>query len=156
MKHHCLSLIALVTTGSFLFTGISLPCMGSQTEGKNMQSRANPSLTVRPGTPVRKAILDALRQKMKRLHGVDVVFVVKYLKVKDGWSWVHTLPQSLDGKEHYEDLSALLQQKGGSWSVVELACTEEENPQCLSHPEYFSTLKKRFPKLPGEILPKKK
>jgi len=38
--------------------------------------------------------------------------------------------------------------------VAELACTEEENPKCLSNPAYFSELKKRFPEVSEEIFPK--
>jgi len=51
-------------------------------------------------------------------------------------------------------LSALLHHEGSVWRVAELACTEEENPECLSNPAYFSELKKCFPEVPEEILPK--
>jgi len=51
-------------------------------------------------------------------------------------------------------LSALLHRKGGVWRVAELACTEEENPECLSNPAYFSELKKCFPEVSEEIFPK--
>ena len=153
MKHHYFSLVTVATIGLLTFTGISVPCMGSEANDKGVQNGANFSPAALPGSPVRRAVLDALRQEMKRLQGLKVVFVVRYLKVKDGWAWVHTLPQSPDGKNHYEDLSALLHLKSDTWKVAELACTEEENPQCLSNPMYFSELKKRFPKIPGEILP---
>ena len=152
MKHHYSSLVIVATIGLFTLTGVSVPCMGSETNGKTAQSSINSNLTVLPGSPIRRAILDALRQKMKSLSGLNMVFIVRSLKVKDGWAWVHTLPQSPDGKNHYEDVSALLHLKGGSWEVTELACTEEENPKCLSNPDYFSELKKRFPKVPDEIL----
>ncbi len=153
MKHHYFSLVTVATIGLFAFNGISTLCMASEANSQSVQSDANLSPVALPGSPIRRAVLDALRQEMKRLNGLEVVFIVKYLKVKDGWAWVHALPQSPDGKNHYEDLSALLHLKSGAWKVVELACTEEENPQCLSNPMYFSELKKRFPKVPGEILP---
>jgi hypothetical protein len=111
------------------------------------------NLTPAPGSPVRKAILDALRQEIKRLHGLEVVFVVRYLKVKDGWAWAHTQPQSPDGMNRYEDISALLNIRDGVWGVTELPCTEVENPDCLDGPDYFKGLKKRFPEVPNEILP---
>ena len=155
MKHHYFSRAAVVTIGLFALTGVSVPCMGSETNGKTEQSSINSRLTVLPGSPVRKAILDAFRQKMKRLSGFNMVFVVRYLKVKDGWAWVHARPQSPDGKKHYEDVSALLHLKKNTWKVAELACTEEENPKCLSNPDYFLELKKRFQKIPDEILPEK-
>ena len=110
-------------------------------------------LTPRRGSPLRKAVLDALRQEVKRIHGLDVVFVVKHLKVKNGWAWAHTLPQSPDGSNRYEDVSALLQLQDGAWTVVEIPCGEVENPDCLNGPEYFSELKRRFPGVPSEIFP---
>ncbi|MBD3790467.1 MAG: hypothetical protein IE885_08945 [Campylobacterales bacterium] len=111
------------------------------------------SFTPPPGDPVRIQILDTLRQEVKKMNGVEAVFVVSYLKVKDGWAWVHTLPQSADGTNHYEDISALLHVENGVWKIVEIPCTEIENPECLGEPGYFGTLKKRFPDLPSQILP---
>ena len=111
------------------------------------------SLAQAPSYPVRKQILDALRLEVKKIHGVETLFVVKYIKVKDNWAWVDTLPQSADGQSHYEDISALLHSENGIWKVVEIPCTEVENPECLDDPNYFRKLKKRFPKLPKQILP---
>ena len=154
MRHHYFSPFIPVTVIFLTLVSTSTPCTASQTQAKGTCNSTNIStLAPLPGNPVRKAVLDALRQKMKRLQGLDMVFVVKYLKVKNGWCWVHTLPQSPDGKNRYEDISALLQRKGGVWKVVELACTEEENPACLSNPAYFTGLKKRFPKVPEGVLP---
>lgn len=113
----------------------------------------NPSITPLPGSPERALIMDALRAHVLELHKVDAVFVVRHLKVKDGWAWAHTLPQSRDRKSHYEDVSALLRKHGPSWKVAELACTEEDNDQCVSNPEYFKLLQQRFPGLPPDILP---
>lgn len=152
MKHYYFSLATVVTIGLFALTSVSVPCMGSEINSKTTNSSTNSSLTVLPGSPVRRAILDALRQKMKSLSGLNIVFVVRSLKVKDGWAWVHVRPQSPDGKNHYEDVSALLHLENDIWKVAELACTEEENPKCISNPDYFSELKKRFPKVPDEIL----
>jgi hypothetical protein len=61
-----------------------------------------------PGSAERTAILDALRTWVYHQHHLEVVFVVKYLKVKNGYVWVHILPQSKDGSSRYEDISALL------------------------------------------------
>ena len=114
---------------------------------------ADANLTPRPGTPIRKAVLDALRLEVKRIHGLDVVFVVRHLNVKDGWAWVHTQPQSPDGLHRYEDVAALLQLQDDAWTVVEIPCREEENPDCLTGPEYVLHLQERFPNVPIEIFP---
>ena len=114
---------------------------------------SEPTLMPLPGNPLRKQVLDALRREVKRIHGLDVVFVVGHLKVKDDWAWVHTLPQSQDGVNHYEDVSALLRLKYGVWTVVEIPCVEEGNPACLNGPEYFETLQERYPNVAVEIFP---
>jgi hypothetical protein len=153
MKHYRFSLAAAAIVSLSVLVGISVPCTGSEIHKTTAADNTYFSPTVLPGSPVRKAILDALRQEMKRLHSMDMVFVVKYMKVKDKWCWVHTLPQSADGMNHYEDVSALLHREGSVWKVAELACTEEENPECLSNPKYFKILKTRFPEVREEIFP---
>jgi hypothetical protein len=105
------------------------------------------------GSSLRKEVLNALRREMIRVHGIKMVFRVRYLKVKDGWAWIETLPQSPDGSNQYEDVSALLNLQGRNWQVVEMACAEEENPDCLTSREYFVKLTERFPKVPIDILP---
>ena len=102
----------------------------------------------------RKAILNTVRQQIKAEHHLDVIFVVRYLKVKKGWAWVHLLPQSRDGKNHYEDISALLHQNSNVWYIAEIPCAEEEDPACITNPRYFLDLHKRFPGIPMEIFPK--
>ncbi|HOW55048.1 MAG TPA: hypothetical protein PLR60_10385, partial [Syntrophorhabdaceae bacterium] len=69
-------------------------------------------LTPPPGSAERKLILDALRAEMEKLHHINAVFVVKYLKVQGGWAWIETLPKSADGANQYEDVSALLRKSG--------------------------------------------
>ena len=110
-------------------------------------------ITPAPGTPLRKAILDALRQNVQSWSKLEVVFVVDDLKVKSDWAWVHTRPQSKDGQSRYEDILALMQRRDGVWMVAELVCTEEDNPECIGSPDYFSKLKERFPGVPEDILP---
>ncbi len=103
----------------------------------------------------RKAISDALRQKVEQQLKLKVILVVNYLKVNNGWAWIETSPQSPDGKSHYEPISALMQlnKKDCSWMVAEIACTEEGNPDCLGSPDFFKKLRARFPKAPADIFP---
>jgi hypothetical protein len=115
--------------------------------------QVNDVLTPPTGSSERKLILDALRSTMRNMHDLDMVFVVTYLKVRNNWAWIDTLPQSPDGKNRYEGVSALLRKRGTTWEVAEIACAEEDNNLCIGRPEYFSLLKKRFPHLPAEILP---
>ncbi|MGC8774264.1 MAG: hypothetical protein ACP5R6_03235 [Chlorobaculum sp.] len=109
--------------------------------------------TPSPGSAERRAILDAMRLKIKELHGIDVIFVVKTMNVSGGWAWVHTLPRSVDGFFRYEDFSALLHNDGKQWLVDEIACTEPDNPDCIGSPGYFRKLAHRFPCVPSSIFP---
>jgi len=103
----------------------------------------------------RKAILNALRQRVEKEPSLKVIFMVNYLKVSNGWAWIETSPQSPDGKSHYEDISALmrLNKKDSCWEVAELACTEVDNPDCLGAPNFFQRLMSRFPEAPADIFP---
>lgn len=113
---------------------------------------AGPDLTPSPGSALRQAVLDGVRREVRRLHELDVVFVVRHLKVKDGWAWVHVLPQSRDGAQRYEDVSALLRLRDEVWAVVEMACAEVGEPDCIDSPRFFVRLRARFPDVPVEIL----
>lgn len=111
------------------------------------------AVTPPAGSVERKAILDALRGEIQKLHRIDAIFVVKYLKVLNSWAWIETSPKSADGTNQYEEVSALLRKSGTKWKVAELACSEEDNEECLGSPDYFKGLRKRFPKMPTRILP---
>jgi hypothetical protein len=110
-------------------------------------------LTPLPGDPLRKQLLNALRSEVKRIHGLDVVFVVRHLRVKDGWAWAHTSPQSPDGKNKYEDISALIKLEEGKWKVQDIPCTEVDNPECIDGASYFKQLEKRYPGVSVELFP---
>jgi len=105
------------------------------------------------GSPERKAILDALRAELRRFQDEPMVFVVRHLKVADRWAWVVADPQSPDATSHYETVSALLRKRGGSWTLVEMPCAEEDNPECITNPGYFPRLRARRPDVPPRILP---
>lgn len=103
--------------------------------------------------PQQKAVLDALRKEMKHAWNLDVIFVVEYLKIYQGWAWIHAWPQSADSKNKYEDMFGLFQLRGSAWEAAEIPCTEVDNPNCIDSPDFFSHLKTRFPQMPVQILP---
>lgn len=142
----------MMLTRLFIFALLSI-AGASYLDVRDAESAMNTGLTPAPGASVRKAVLDCVREELMRLHGLEVVFVVQHLKVKDGWAWIHVRPQSADGLHHYEDVAALLTMKDGDWTVVEIPCMEVDNPDCLDSPEFFAGLKKRFSKIPTAILP---
>ena len=77
-----------------------------------------------PGTMERRAVLDGLRYWVRSRLGVNVRFVVHHLKISGGWAWVVTDPQSPDGTQHYEPISALLKKGKNCWVVVALPSGE--------------------------------
>ncbi len=117
------------------------------------EGKPHSAFTPPPGSSERRQILGSLRHEISRLHRLEVVFVVDYLKVQDGWAWVETRPQSPDGQSRYEGVSALLRKSGGLWRIAELACSGPDDPECLGSPDYFRKLKARFPALPLSVLP---
>lgn len=54
--------------------------------------------TPKPGSPERKAILDALRAPVAGVLKQEVIFRVNHLKVKDGWAFLKGKPRTKDDK----------------------------------------------------------
>ncbi|MFC1884282.1 hypothetical protein ACFL2O_05900 [Thermodesulfobacteriota bacterium] len=129
--------------------GILLPIQPSAAEKANSEA-----YSPKRGSAERKAILDVLRGWVKQHHYMDVIFVVRHLKIKDGYAWVTAMPRSEDGASMYEDISALLKKNKDHWEIAEIPCAEEDNPDCIGAPNYFDSLKQRFPGMPEDILPR--
>ena len=108
------------------------------------------------GSEERKAILDALRVVIKKMSTLEVVFVVRHLKVNNGWAWVETDPESVNGKQHYEPMVGLLHKKNGRWTYIEgppefALC--EEDPDCIDTARYFRKLARKYPAASRDIFP---
>jgi len=112
---------------------------------------ADGAVTPPVGSAERKAIMNTLRTFLKENMDVEAVFVVRWLKVKDGWAWAETGPQSRDGKNHYEPFLALLEKSEGVWKIAEVPSLEEDAPSIDD--TYFKGLIEKFPGLPREVFP---
>jgi len=123
---------------------------------------ANPLTAQEPcrpqrGSPERNAILQALRDSLKTPEIEKVVFVVRYLKIKDGWAWIETLPQSPDGKNQYEPVDALLHKENHRWVIKQIrpCCGEcADDPECEDIRRYYKKLMREFPSVPQDLFPK--
>lgn len=102
------------------------------------------------GSSERKAVLDAMREEIRERFDLEVLFVVRWMKVKDGWCWAETNPRSLDGANRYEPFCALLENPGGGWEVREIMPAGGEEPDL---PDWLSSLQEFRPGLPAEIFP---
>ena len=109
---------------------------------------ADPALedpyTPERGSPVRKAILDALRLPVEKQLKQSVIFKVDHLKVQVGWAFLIGRPQQTDGSAvdysntvYHEALEAgafddgivaLLQRVGGKWRVKQFVIGATDVP----------------------------
>ena len=101
------------------------------------------------GKPVLAHVIDQLVSA-----GVEeIVFVVGYLKVHQGWVWITVTPQSPGGDQHYESESALLHREDGQWKL-KARQSSEEGDEDSDDKKFFRKLKTRFPSMPPDILPR--
>ena len=104
----------------------------------------------------RKAILNSLRGIHREL---DLIFVVKYLKVKNGWAWIETNPRSRDGMSQFEPIEALLHKEKGKWVIkhVKPCCAEwEDDPKWRDVKiieQYYRKLMQMFPGVTRDLFP---
>jgi hypothetical protein len=124
------------------FLVLSCGCSGAWASGKE-------AVTPPVGSALRCAILAPLRSYLRENLQVEAVFVVRWLKVKDGWAWIETDPQSKDGKARYEPFHALLKRGDTVWAILEIPPMEEDSPPVDG--AYFRRLVEMHPGLPPEI-----
>jgi hypothetical protein len=98
------------------------------------------------GSAERQAIFDAMRA-LGDNH--TRVFIVQSLKVEDGWAWASAIPQSPDGSQHFEPESALLENIGGHWRVLDQPCGEGD---CDAQKE-VARIRAAYPQAPADIFP---
>jgi len=147
-----LALVLLLSTVS-----VSAIAAQSAPVAKVDQARTTQARTPANGSQERKAITNALRVVAKNMSGLDVVFVVRHLKVNGNWAWVVADPQSVDGTQHYEAMDGLLARKNGRWVYLEGSpewpiC--EEDPDCADSARYFKKLGEKYPSLSPDIFPR--
>ncbi|MGQ9859804.1 MAG: hypothetical protein ACUVS3_14135 [Thermodesulfobacteriota bacterium] len=125
-------------------------------ESWGVDEEAGAVYTPAPGSPERKAILDALRELVPEWAGEKAVFLVTHMKISKGWAWVETEPRSADGAQHYEPLWCLLQKARDKWEIkaCRACCGEcEDDPDCRDEKRYYMKLRSEFPQTPRVIFP---
>jgi hypothetical protein len=109
----------------------------------------NTAHTPPDGSAEKNAILQATQRALARQGRKNLVLVVPYLKVHNGWAWIQVNPQSANGKQHYESQSGLLQQQTNKWKLLEWMPAEEGT----DYKKYFTNLKAKYPSAPADIFP---
>jgi hypothetical protein len=109
----------------------------------------NTAHTPPEGSAERNAILQATQHALARQGRKNLVLVVPYLKVHNGWAWIQVNPQSADERQHYESQSGLLQEQMNKWKLLEWMPAEEGT----DYKKYFNNLKTKYPSAPSDIFP---
>jgi hypothetical protein len=110
----------------------------------------NTAHTPPEGSSERNAILQAVRHALAHQGRKNLVLIVSYLKVHNGWAWIQVNPQSADGRQHYESQSGFLQEKTtNKWTLLEWMPAEEGT----NYTKYFKNLKAKYPTAPPDIFP---
>ena len=123
-----------------LFTSILLASCAS----------VNTAHTPADGSTEKNAILQATQRALARQGRKNLVLVVPYLKVHNGWAWIQVNPQSKNGTQHYESQSGLLREKTpNEWTLLEWMPAEEGT----DYTKYFKNLKAKYPSAPPDIFP---
>jgi len=133
--------------GASLFFGYSLSAFADEVH------------TPAGGDPQRTAILDTLHHTYTTGSGPNVRFLVKYLKVHDGWAWIKVVPLDPKGTAEGDEWPSLLQNQNGKWVEIDLIAVaqnfaEADGPADPSA-RYVKALQNKYPGLPGDIVPAK-
>jgi hypothetical protein len=137
--------------------------------GASTQAPSTPA----PGSPERKAIMESLRAGLKLFpesYSLDfqykrddvrvpadspISFMVRHLKIKDGWAWAE-----VDVKDYCCALThALLRKEDTRWSVKALvnpryvACANREENCVLIQRYVYEHIREKFPSVPSDIFP---
>ena len=106
------------------------------------------AVTPAKNSPVRKALLDALRPAIEAKIGPNVEFVVSNMRVGNGWAFVQAEPQRrggrrIDGRSYFPNdwenmdgltVTAILKFQNRRWNLVDHAIGATDAWYCGSPP----------------------
>lgn len=95
--------------------------------------------TPKPGSPERKAILNALRVPVEREARQKVVFHGVSIKVEKGWAFVHAISMDKAGKKAVLgdlDTAGLLRKQNGRWKVLHWGVAGDISVVCEAAKKY--------------------
>ncbi len=106
----------------------------------------------KPGSPERKAIMEAMREPISKHVGKPVIFTGE-LKVSGDWARFGGNVAPKDGKPPKGDTKfdleldffALLRKEGGEWKVLSWGFSGDISA--------YEEAKKKFPKVPKDLMP---
>lgn len=145
--------------------------LGSQSNasvGETTSARSMPADELHSppkGSSERQAIMDALRDVFNdkrspgyERHRGDIVFVVNYLEVHNGWAWTFADPHSSDPDDSFgENNGFLLHLENQEWRVMAVPSMvdDPDDPENLDYPtgKDIERIRRKYPSIPKDIFP---
>uniref|UniRef100_A0A831ZRP8 Uncharacterized protein n=1 Tax=Desulfacinum infernum TaxID=35837 RepID=A0A831ZRP8_9BACT len=150
-----------------------IACLVLLAGARGLSASGNAPYTPPPGSVERKAIMESLRAGLRLFpesYSLDfqykrgdvgvrgdfpIIFMVRHLKIKDGWAWAE-----VDVKDYCcASTHALLRKEETRWTVKALvnpmyAACEESGDDCILIQRYiYERIRKKFPTVPSDIFP---
>lgn len=137
----------------------ALLCLSSSVAPVAQAAPARSSIVApKPGSPLRKAILHALRGPVEKEMKQAIVFYNVTLRVKDGWAYVATMARDTKGRKlkrwapEVDPLTAaLLRRERGRWRVLYWDAATDASPQGEMRERYPRAPRSLFPSMPSEF-----
>jgi hypothetical protein len=116
--------------------------------------------TPEQGSAERKAILDAVHEAYKEGADQPAQFLVNYLQVHHGWTWINVTPLDAKGKQVADPAPLLFHSEDGKWVSKDLFDVPTDPNDHVGPLEpsakYVKALQQKYPGVPADIVPGKK
>lgn len=116
--------------------------------------------TPEQGSAERKAILDAVHHAYKEGADQPAQFLVNFLRVHNGWTWINVTPLDARGKQIADPAPLLFHNEDGKWvnkDLFDVPTDPNDHVGPLEpSPKYIKALQQKYPGVPADIVPGKK
>ena len=116
--------------------------------------------TPEQGSAERKAILDAVHHAYKEGADQPAQFLVNFLRVHNGWTWINVTPLDARGKQIADPAPLLFHNEDGKWvnkDLFDVSTDPNDHVGPLEpSPKYIKALQQKYPGVPADIVPGKK
>jgi hypothetical protein len=128
-----------------------------------MMADASPVETPAKGSPLRRAILDGLRESkvmrdLSQAWHAKIIFTDVHIRRSGDWAWVAVSPMSeKDSTQKTESFTAVMRESQGQWALVEFvpdSIPSAEDPE-KEFRDWRTEFMKKHPECPAAIFPPK-
>lgn len=113
----------------------------------------------KPGSALRREILNTLRKPIEREVKQTVVFYDVTLRIKSDWAYVSATPRDTKGRQlrRYSspltdpDVAALLRRQGKRWKLLDWGASTDAEPIIRMRHRYPKAPRSLFPSMPNDF-----